>query len=155
MARHFLITVSLVAAVLVGPRLSTPHAQTGTPTEATVKMVPVEAAAEQFWSRWRGPSGQGLAAGSGYIDTWSDKQNVLWRTRVSGRGHSSPIIWADRIFLTTAYDDGRVSVLSFRRSDGRQLWEAFGPDRTQEYMHPKNSHASATATTDGVHVFAF
>ena len=125
------------------------------PAEPSVRMIGVADVATRYWPRWRGPSGQGLAADSGYPDSWSDKQNVLWRTTVPGRGHSSPIVWADRIFLTTAYGDGRVAVLAFRRSDGRQLWEAFGPDRSPEFLHPKNSHASATATTNGTAAFAF
>ena len=119
-----------------------------------VRMVAVEGEGAKYWPRWRGPSGQGVATGSGYPDTWSDTQNVLWRTRVPGRGHSSPIVWADRIFLTTAHDDGRVALLAFRRADGRFLWEAVGPDRTPERIHQKNSHASATPTTDGTLVFA-
>ena len=99
--------------------------------------------------------GTGLAIDGGYVDTWSDKENVLWRARVPGRGHSSPIVWDDRIFLTTAYNDGRAAMLAFQRSDGKQLWEAFVPDRTPEYLHPKNSNASATATTDGTRIYAF
>jgi len=59
------------------------------------------------------------------------------------------------VFLTTAYDDGRVAVLSFQRADGRQLWQAVGPDRTPEHVHQKNSVASATPTTDGARVYAF
>ena len=59
------------------------------------------------WLFWRGPSGQGVVAGTGYPDTWSDTKNIIWRVRqVPGRGHSSPIVWADRIFLTTAAEDG-------------------------------------------------
>jgi hypothetical protein len=119
-----------------------------------VRMIPVEDVAAKYWPRWRGPSGQGLASENGYPDSWSDKQNVLWRASVPGRGHSSPIIWADRVFLTTAYNDGRVSVIAYRRSDGRQLWETFGPDRSPESMHFKNSHASATAATNGSAIFA-
>jgi outer membrane protein assembly factor BamB len=117
-------------------------------------MIGVDDVAARYWPRWRGPTGQGLAVGSGYPDTWSDKQNVLWRSPVPGRGHSSPIVWADRVYVTTAYSDGRVSIIAFRRSDGRQLWETFGPDRTPENLHFKNSHASATATTNGTAVFA-
>ncbi len=134
--------------------LATPAAQAPA-GEQPVHMIGVDQAGAHFWPRWRGASGQGLAADSGYIDTWSDKDNVLWRTRVPGRGHSSPIVWADRIFLTTAYDDGRLSVVAFRRTDGKQLWEALAPTRSRERMHFKNSHASATATTDGTFVFAF
>lgn len=123
--------------------------------ERAVAMVVPVGDANRYWPRWRGPSGQGLAVGTGYPDRWSDTENVLWKTPVAGRGHSSPIVWADRLFLTTAYSDGRVSILCFRRSDGKMLWEAFGPpDRTREYLHPKNSQASATPATDGARVYA-
>jgi outer membrane protein assembly factor BamB len=117
-------------------------------------MVTPDGEATGYWPRWRGPSGQGLAMDSGYVDTWSDKQNVLWRTEVPGRGHSSPIVWGDRIFLTTGYSDGRVSVLSYNRADGKRLWETVGPDRTSEGNHPKNSSASPTPSTDGTRVYA-
>jgi outer membrane protein assembly factor BamB len=140
-----------VALILIAGSVAAFAAQT---TDQAVRMIPVEDTAARYWPRWRGPSGQGLAADSGYPDRWSDKQNVLWRTSVPGRGHSSPIVWADRVFLTTAYNDGRASVIAYRRSDGRQLWETFGPDRSPESMHFKNSHASATATTNGSAIFA-
>jgi outer membrane protein assembly factor BamB len=117
-------------------------------------MITAGGEASKYWPRWRGPGGQGLAVGSGYPDTWSDTQNVAWKAAVPGRGHSSPIVWGDRIFLTTGYDDGRVSVLSYRRSDGRLLWETAGPDRTPESLHQKNSHASPTPSTDGTRVYA-
>ena len=85
-----------------------------------VRMIADEGEAAGYWPRWRGPSGQGLVTGTGYVDTWSATQNVVWKTPVPGNGNSSPIIWGDRIFLTTAYDGGRrVSVLAYRRSDGR------------------------------------
>jgi hypothetical protein len=86
-----------------------------------------------------------------YPDRWSAKDNIAWRVPVAGRGNSSPIVWDDRIFLTTAYDGGqRQSILAYRRTDGQPLWEAFvPPQRSTEYGHPKNSHASATPATDG------
>jgi outer membrane protein assembly factor BamB len=119
-----------------------------------VRMVAPPAGGDAYWPRWRGPSGQGLAVGSGYPDRWSDTDGVLWRTPVPGRGHSSPIVWGDRIFLTTAFEDGRVAILGFRRSDGARLWQTVGPDRTPEARHPKNSLASPTPTTDGRRVYA-
>jgi outer membrane protein assembly factor BamB len=126
----------------------------GSPARVAVAMVATEGEGSAYWPRWRGPSGQGLAVGSGYPDAWSATQGIRWRTPVPGRGHSSPIVWADRVFLTTAHDDGRASVLAFRRSDGKLLWEAVGPDRTPEHTHRKNSLASATASTDGRLVYA-
>ena len=125
-----------------------------TSPSASVAMVGVTAEASGYWPRWRGPSGQGLATDSGYPDRWSSKENVLWRTAVPGRGHSSPIVWSDRIFLTTALGDGRASIVAFSRTDGKLLWETFNPDTTAERLHQKNSHASATPTTDGRRVYA-
>jgi outer membrane protein assembly factor BamB len=122
---------------------------------SSVRMIADEGEGAQYWPRWRGPSGQGLAAGSGYPDTWSATQNVQWKTSVPGSGNSSPIVWGDRIFLTTAYDGGRrLSVLAYRRSDGRQLWETFVPPGQSGFgAHPKNGHASATPATDGERIY--
>ena len=123
--------------------------------EPAVHMIAVEGEGAAYWSRWRGPSGQGLANGRGYPDSWSATENVLWRTPVAGRGNSSPIVWGDRIFLTTAYDGGRrLAVLAFRRSDGARLWESFVPEGPAHSAHQKNGYASATATTDGRYVYA-
>jgi outer membrane protein assembly factor BamB len=120
-----------------------------------IQMVPVEGEGTRYWSRWRGPSGQGLATGTSYTDTWSATQNVQWRVSVPGRGNSSPIVWRDRIIVTTGYDGGRrLSVLAFRRSDGARLWEAFAPEARSRSTHPKNGYASATPTTDGERIYA-
>jgi len=158
-ARGTGLSLLLAAAILATDAASrilaqAPSTAGANPSAGDVTMVTPSGEAAGYWPRWRGPSGQGLASGSGYLDTWSDKQNVLWRTRVPGRGHSSPIVWKDRIFLTTGRDDGRVSVLGFSRIDGKLLWEAINPDKTPEYGHQKNSLASATPSTDGARVYA-
>jgi outer membrane protein assembly factor BamB len=112
--------------------------------------------ASKYWPFWRGPSMQGLVEGTGYPSTWSDSENVLWRVEVPGRGHSSPIVWADRIFLTTAAADGSSrSVLCFRRADGKLLWERTVPGAPAERLYPKNSYASSSPTTDGRLVYAY
>ena len=142
--------VVLVLLVGLAAQLSY-HALAQSSTQSggsSVAMFAPSGESTQDWPRWRGPGGQGLAVDSGYPDTWSDKENVLWRAEVPGRGHSSPIVWKDRIFLTTGHDDGRVSVLGFNRADGKQLWETFVPDGRRKH-YQKNSHASATPTTDG------
>jgi outer membrane protein assembly factor BamB len=125
--------------------------------DGAVRMIAVEGEGARYWSRWRGPSGQGLAGADEYPDTWSGTTNVVWKTPVPGQGNSSPIAWADRIFLTTAYDGGRrLSVLAFQRSNGARLWEAFAPTgRTDNGVNGKNGHASATPATDGQRVYAF
>ncbi len=120
-----------------------------------VRLIPAEGEAAKYWPRWRGPSGQGHVSGTNYTDTWSNTQNVKWRTAVPGLGHSSPIVWRDHIFLTTATDDGAtVSMLAYSRSTGKQLWQTVVPSSGVEHVFAKNSRASATATTDGERVYA-
>jgi len=110
--------------------------------------------AKAFWAQWRGPSGQGLVEGTGYRDSWSDPEGILWRVPVPGSGNSSPIVWEDHIFLTTSYDGGaRLSLLCFS-TEGRKLWETFVPQEGVEHAHAKNGHASATPVTDGQTVYA-
>jgi outer membrane protein assembly factor BamB len=89
------------------------------------------------------------------VDTWSNTRSVRWRVPVPGRGHSSPIVWKDHLFITTARDGGsKVSMLAFRRSDGALLWEKDVPTSGVERAYRKNSHASATPVTDGQRVYA-
>jgi outer membrane protein assembly factor BamB len=117
-------------------------------------MIADEGEGARYWPRWRGPSGQGLVAGSGYVDKWSATENVLWKKPIPGRGNSSPIVWGDRIFLTTAYDGGRrLALLAYRRSDGSLLWESFAPQGRSQSAHYKNGQASATPVTDGERVY--
>ncbi len=124
--------------------------------DTSVTLVVPGGEAMKYWSRWRGPSGQGLVDGSGYPDTWSETQNVLWKVKVTGRGHSSPIVWADRIFLTTAGEDGsNRSVLCFQRSNGKLLWQTPVPVAPAESLYEKNSYASSSVSTDGRRVYAY
>jgi outer membrane protein assembly factor BamB len=140
----------LVAAALLG--LS---AHGGGVAREPVAIVAAEGEGSKYWPRWRGPSGQGHVAGTNYTDTWSDTTNVVWKVAVPGRGHSSPIVWNDRIFMTTARQDGAaVSMLAYRRADGRLLWETAVPTTGVERAYWKNSHASATPATDGERVYA-
>jgi outer membrane protein assembly factor BamB len=121
---------------------------------ADVRMVEVTGEGAKYWPRWRGPSGQGDVAAGQYTDTWTAK-SAVWKTAVPGRGNSSPIVWGDRLFLTTGYGNGeRLSMLAFSRGDGKQLWETFIPQSGVEYVHSKNGFASATPTTDGNLVYA-
>ena len=121
----------------------------------SVHMIEVEGEGAQYWSRWRGPSGQGIVTGTEYVDHWSDSENVIWRTAVPGNGNSSPIVWDDRIFLTSGRTGGRqLSILCFRRSDGELLWETDVAPGGREITHPKNGPAAATPITDGKFVYA-
>jgi outer membrane protein assembly factor BamB len=109
------------------------------------------------WAHWRGPSEQGQADDERVPLQWSDKVNLLWKTALPGEGHSTPIVWGDRIFLTSARNKGdeRV-VLCVRASDGAVLWEqtaAKGGDPGK--THQWNGYASPSCATDGKYVFAF
>jgi len=67
---------------------------------------PPQVPADSTWPQWRGPGGLGVAAGTAYPATWSPDRNIAWKTPVPGRGHSSPIVWGDRVFLTTSIEGG-------------------------------------------------
>jgi outer membrane protein assembly factor BamB len=70
-----------------------------------VRMVEVTGEGAKYWPRWRGPSGQGLVPAGNYTDKWSPS-TAVWSVKVPGSGNSSPIVWGDRIFLTTGYGQG-------------------------------------------------
>lgn len=143
-----MLLVAATALIVLWPG-ARPLAQAG-----AVAMVAAQGEAARYWTRWRGPSGQGLVSGTGYPDTWSSTRNIAWRTSVPGTGNSSPVIWRDRVFLTTAYDRGaRRSVLAYNRADGRQLWETFVPAQGVT-AHQKNGYASSTPVTDGERIYA-
>jgi len=74
------------------------------------------------WPQWRGPDGRGVSEEKGLPAEWTSTRNVKWKTPISGRGHSSPIIWGKKIFLTTSVDGetvpGRTPGVSHKMSDG-------------------------------------
>ncbi len=153
--RFLSISLTLLLTAVIAVEVETAGPLSGSRSSDGIHMILPEGEAHRYWSRWRGPSGQGLAQGGGYPDTWSATQNVLWQVEAPGRGNSSPIVWGDRIFLTTALDGGkRPSVLCYRRSDGKLLWESTLPAGEPGKVYWKNSHASGTPVTDGQRVYA-
>ena len=96
------------------------------------------------WSGWRGPNGNGIAAAGQTIPTtWSATKNVLWKQQIPGRGHSSPTIVGDRIYLTSA-DEARQTqaVLAFDRATGKPLWLTPISEGGFPKTHKKNTHAT-------------
>src|SRR3712207_4799849 len=63
--------------------------------------------ADENWPQFRGPTGQGLTDSTNLPTTWNEKQNVKWKTPIHGRSWSSPVIWGNQIWFTTATEDGR------------------------------------------------
>lgn len=109
------------------------------------------------WLSWRGPGGDGVAAMGQNIPTkWSETQHLKWKAPVPGRGHSTPIVVGDRIFLTTAREEeGSQSVLCFSFSTGDLIWEkVLLEGLLPEKIHRKNTHASPSVASDGEKIFA-
>jgi len=99
------------------------------------------------WARWRGPMGNGIVDASNKIPLkWSDTENVLWKVKVPGRGHSSPLIVDGRIFLTTSDREAQTqTVLCFDQKDGQQRWaKEVNQGGFPPKIHGKNTHASQT-----------
>ena len=109
------------------------------------------------WPGWRGPRGDGTSAETGIADAWGPKENVRWKTPIPGVGHSSPIVWGDRIFLTTCVNEGQNlgdrKVLCLDRVSGAILWDNVVVKAKLEHKHNLNSYASGTPATDGKHVY--
>jgi outer membrane protein assembly factor BamB len=140
----------------------------------------VAAAYAQDWPSFRGPSASGVADGQNLPVRWDAQRrtNVLWKTAIPGLAHSSPIVWGDRVFVTTAvssqagatfkpglYGEGTASedlsvhqwnVLCLDRATGKVLWERTAYKGVpKEKRHIKSTYASATPVTDGRIVVAF
>ena len=84
---------------------------------------PRTASADQDWPYWRGPNGNGIAACSNPPLEWSETSNIIWKSSVPGRGHSSPAVVGKRIFLTTADEKKKEQfALCYSRENGKLLW---------------------------------
>jgi outer membrane protein assembly factor BamB len=106
------------------------------------------------WPGWRGPRGDGTSAEKDVPLNWSATSNVLWKTALNGQGHSSPIVWGNHLFLTTAVTDTEERVLlCLDRKSGQILWQQTVLRVPLEAKAAENSFASATPTTDGKQVY--
>jgi outer membrane protein assembly factor BamB len=133
------------------------------------------------WPQWRGPLGTGAAPDGDPPVSWneSDATNIRWKAEIPGRGHSSPVVWGDRIFLTAAIPFGdplpprpstapgnhdnlpvthrhKFVALAVDRSTGKILWQqTLNQALPHEQGHYTGSVASHSPLTDGEHVFAY
>ncbi len=108
------------------------------------------------WPAWRGPNADGQAAlGQNLPLRWSDNENVLWRAEVRGRGHSSPTVVGNRIYLATAdLATEQQLVLCFDRATGRKVWEtAVHEGNIDTGGHKNASQASSTVAWDGERLY--
>jgi outer membrane protein assembly factor BamB len=132
------------------------------------------------WPQFRGPSASGRGDGANLPDTWSaaDGKGIAWKTAIPGLAHSSPIVWGDRVFVTTAissrkdatfkpglYGEGTASedvtsqkwqLMAVDRRTGKILWTRTAYEGVpKEKRHIKATYANATPATDGKTVVAF
>jgi outer membrane protein assembly factor BamB len=140
-----------------------------------------ESGAADHWGQWRGPLATGEAPHADPPLAWNeaDGTNIHWKTEIPGRGHSTPIVWGDRIFLTTAIPVGdalpprpsrapgnhdnlpvthrhKFVALAIDRSSGKTLWQkTLREALPHEQGHYTASLASNSPVTDGAHVFVF
>jgi outer membrane protein assembly factor BamB len=109
-------------------------------------------AAGQEWTRFRGPNGSGISEAATVPVRWTEK-NYRWKVKLPGAGHSSPVLWGDRIFVTAGEEaTGKRLVLCLNASNGQKRWvREFPGDRHGK--HVDNSLASATPAVDDGQVY--
>ncbi len=106
------------------------------------------------WPGWRGPRGDGTSLEQDVPIRWSATENIAWKTPLPGEGHSSPVVWGNRVFLTTALKETEERVLlCLEASTGKVLWRETVLRAPLEAKNAENSYASATPATDGEKVF--
>jgi outer membrane protein assembly factor BamB len=101
------------------------------------------------WPQFRGPRGDGASAEKDVPIRWSQTENIAWKSPVRGVGHSSPIVWENSVFLTSALENGQRLLLRFDATSGKPLWEKVVVTAERESMHRENSSASSSVATDG------
>jgi outer membrane protein assembly factor BamB len=135
------------------------------------------ALAQTNWPAFRGGAAAGTSEQKGLPDTWSTTQNVVWKADVSGLGWASPIVWGDKVFLTSFVSEKdapvpkmgfylqqlkppagicRWMVYCFDFNSGKLLWEKAAHEGPQTIdRHIKNTYASETPVTDGERLYAY
>jgi len=103
----------------------------------------------QDWPRFRGPNGSGVSPAN---VVWTEKDG-LWKVKIPGKGHSSPVLWGDRLFVTSGdVQAGQRLIICLDRKDGRTLWtQAYAVAKHRQ--HEDNSWASGTPAVDECHVY--
>ncbi|MDD4821652.1 MAG: PQQ-binding-like beta-propeller repeat protein [Bacteroidales bacterium] len=106
------------------------------------------------WANWRGPNGDGISNETNLPTKWDSTTNVLWKSPIPGVGHSSPIIWEDKLFTLTAYPEkNEKALLCYDCKNGKLLWQTTVLKSKLENKHGDNSFASGTPATDGKWVY--
>ena len=149
-----LLLVALGGALTVGCGPVVDSAPAHSLLSSVDLISPGEPPSEVRWAGWRGAQFNGVAPDSNVPIEWSAIAGIRWKVPVPGSGHSSPVVWGERVFLTSLIETergGQLAVLCFDRKTGELLWQdEVGPP--QGASHRKNGHASATPAIDAQRV---
>jgi outer membrane protein assembly factor BamB len=119
---------------------------------ASAEIAPTAAATD--WPWWRGAQRNGVSADAAAPTEWSPTQHVVWKAAVPGRGHASPVVCGDQVFVATADEElHQQRLLAYDRSTGKLLWNTLIHSGDFLKTHPKNSNASPTPACDGTRVY--
>ncbi|MBI1176491.1 PQQ-binding-like beta-propeller repeat protein [bacterium] len=132
-------------------------------------LLQFSAHAANNWPQWRGPAADGVAPAGHPPLEWSETRNVKWKVPIPGEGHSTPVVWGQRMFLLTAVPQGNSAdggrsqtptaeysfdLVCLDRETGKELWRrTCRKEIPHEGHHPTNSYASGSPVTDGEHVW--
>ena len=110
--------------------------------------------AAENWPEFRGPDGDGSTDAKLPL-TWSESENVKWKIPIHGKGWSSPVIWGDQLWVTTATEDGKqMSALCVDRHSGKVLKDVVVFENEEpQYCHPTNSYASCTPVIEAGRIY--
>jgi outer membrane protein assembly factor BamB len=106
------------------------------------------------WPDWRGPTGDGRSDATGLPLNWSESENIVWKTRIHDLGYSTPVVWGDQVWLTTATKDGRtLYAVCIDLNTGRVVHDVkvFQPSQPQR-IHRYNSYATPSAVLEKDHL---
>jgi outer membrane protein assembly factor BamB len=108
------------------------------------------------WPHWRGPKSNGISAEKNVPTKWSKTENVVWRLPLPGPAGATPIVWEDRIYLTSvSAPDKSDLVLLCIGTDGKLLWNQLVASGSKDVRNDEGNYASPSPSTDGRHVWAF
>lgn len=121
-----------------------------------ISLLPFSAAMAENWPCWRGPRGDGTSVETDVPTVWDGKtgENIVWKSKLQGTGHASPVIWNDRIFLSSCDEaTGERMLTCLDQANGEMLWQKRVAKSKLETKHQLNSYASGTPATDGKTVY--
>ncbi len=106
------------------------------------------------WPSWRGPDNTGISRETGLPAAWSASKNLAWKLPLPGKGGSTPVIWGEHLFLTSA--ENKNLVLLAANTSGKVLWKRdLGPADRLAVRYDEGNDASPSPSTDGKHVYVF